>query len=133
MNTPTPTEDGPAEPLAVAAGSALTFKQERQAHWWKTFLARRRFPLKGHFFLVPEDDAPWCANLVHETGRKIDFILDHGETWAESRATFAAALPAGVVCLPTCCDPQTAPRPDPRVLPNTGDVARAQNGLPPKE
>lgn len=96
----------------------LSEKQQRQAIWWRGFFARIGFPDTGYFFIVPqEDDAPWNCSLVHALGRKIDFVLDHGETWAQSQAMFAEALPAGVVSLPACCDEHVAPRPDPRNFP----------------
>lgn len=92
--------------------SELSLKQSQQVAWWKRFLGGRvNFPQAGNFFIVPDGERDGCgAHLVHETGRKINFTLDDGETWGESLAMFAAVLPNGIIALATCLPPSVAPR-----------------------
>lgn len=117
-------EPRPATPPALAAAlapdSALTQAQQEDADWWTEFFARRRFPQRGLFFLVPGVELGLGhAVILHvHSGRKYDYRFDPGETWRQSQQVFAAALPkADEVCFPSGIDPDSAPVPNPIVRP----------------
>ena len=106
---------GASSPAAVATGAALSETQRESAQWWAEFFARRRFPQRGIFFLVPGGELGLGhAVILHvHSGRKYDFRFDPGETWRQSQQVFAAALPqADEVSFPTGIDPDSAPLPN---------------------
>jgi len=122
MNSDAYTSNAPrtVTPLAVAPDSALTQTQQESADWWAEFFARRQFPQRGLFFLVPGVELGLGhAVILHvHSGRKYDFRFDPGETWRQSQQVFAAALPrADEVSFPSGIDPDSAPVPNSIVRP----------------
>jgi hypothetical protein len=112
-----------AERDQLRDSSALSEKQRESVKWWVQFFSRRRFPQRGMFFIVPGDDPGEAVILHAHSGRKMDFRLDRGETWAQSRQIFEAALPhADEVALPAGTNPDEAP------LPNIKAQTRAEDG-----
>jgi hypothetical protein len=102
-----------AERDQLRDSSALSKKQRESVEWWVQFFSRRRFPQRGMFFIVPGDDPGEAVILHAHSGRKMDFRLDRGETWAQSRQIFEAALPhADEVALPAGTNPDEAPLPN---------------------
>ena len=103
----------PATAPALAPDLALTEKQRESADWWAEFFARRLFPQRGLFFLVPGGEVGHAVILHVHSGRKYDFRFDPGETWRQSQQVFAAALPrADEVSFPDGIDPDSAPLPN---------------------
>jgi hypothetical protein len=102
-----------AERDQLRDSSALSKTQRESVEWWVQFFSRRRFPQRGMFFIVPGDDPGEAVILHAHSGRKMDFRLDRGETWAQSRQIFEAALPhADEVALPAGTNPDEAPLPN---------------------
>jgi len=117
LDAPSPATP-PALAAALAPDSALTPAQQESADWWTEFFARRRFPQRGLFFLVPGVELGLGhAVILHvHSGRKYDYRFDPGETWRQSQQVIAAALPrADEVCFPSGLDPDSAPVPNPIV------------------
>ena len=114
LDAPSPAT-APALAPAPAPDLALTKKQRESADWWTEFFARRQFPQRGQFFLVPGGELGLGhAVILHvHSGRKYDFRFDPGETWRQSQQVFAAALPrADEVSFPDGIDPDSAPLPN---------------------
>jgi len=102
--------------------SAFSKTQQESAKWWAQFFLRRRFPQRGMFFIVPGDDPGEAVILHAHSGRKMDFRLDRGETWAQSRQIFEAALPhADEIALPAGTNPDEAPLPNVKAQPQSED------------
>ena len=117
LDAPSPVTP-PALAAAHAPDSALTQAQQQSADWWTEFFARRRFPQRGLFFLVPGVELGEAVILHVHSGRKYDYCFDPGETWRQSQQVFAAALPrADEVCFPSGIDPDSAPVPNAIVRP----------------
>ena len=117
LDAPSPATP-PALAPALAPDSALTEKQRESADWWAEFFARRLFPQRGLFFLVPGEEVGHAVILHVHSGRKYDYRFDPGETWRQSHQVFAAALPrADEVCFPSGIDPDAAPLPKSTVTP----------------
>lgn len=73
--------------------------------WWRDFLKRINFPMRGRFGIVPGDTADEVLLMNLNTMSRVHVRLTEHETLEDCAEFFQSVIPNGIVKAPACETP----------------------------